>query len=140
MTTFNAKLAGLKLLVVEDEALVMMLLEDMLEDFGCSVVGSAASVTEALTIVGEAPEINAALLDLNLAGEPSHPVADALAARRVPFAFMSGYGPAATQDSRFAAAPVLSKPFEQPALAAVITQLTAPQAESRPSLITPRRK
>jgi CheY-like chemotaxis protein len=73
-------LSSLKVLVVEDEALVSMLVEDMLTDLGCVVVGPAAEIEEALRLAGSA-DIDAALLDVNLGGRPIFPVADALKAR-----------------------------------------------------------
>ena len=74
------RLTGRRVLVVEDEALVAMLVEDALLDAGAAVVGPAATVTEALSLLTkETPDV--AVLDLNLAGETSTPVADALALR-----------------------------------------------------------
>ena len=104
-------LSSLKVLVVEDEALVSMLVEDMLTDLGCSIVGPAAEIEEALRLAGSA-EIDAALLDVNLGGRPIFPVADALKARGVPFAFASGYGAAGLEDGH-RGAPILQKPFRQ---------------------------
>ena len=71
-------LSSLKVLVVEDEALVSMLVEDMLTDLGCAIVGPAAEIEEALRLAGSA-DIDAALLDVNLGGRPIFPVADARA-------------------------------------------------------------
>lgn len=70
-------LSSLKVLVVEDEALVSMLVEDMLTDLGCAIVGPAAEIEEALRLAGSA-DIDAALLDVNLGGRPIFPVADGL--------------------------------------------------------------
>ena len=78
----KASLAGLKVLVVEDEALVSMLLEDMLSDLGCEIVGPIMRLAEALAAAedpGQAMDI--AILDVNLAGERSFPVAEALERR-----------------------------------------------------------
>jgi glycerophosphoryl diester phosphodiesterase len=72
-------LSSLKVLVVEDEALVSMLVEDMLTDLGCTIIGPAAEIEEALRLAGSA-DIDAALLDVNLGGRPIFPVADALKA------------------------------------------------------------
>ena len=104
-------LSSLKVLVVEDEALVSMLVEDMLTDLGCAIVGPAAEIEEALRLAGSA-DIDAALLDVNLGGRPIFPVADALKARGVPFAFASGYGEAGLSDEHRGAA-VLQKPFRE---------------------------
>lgn len=83
-------LAGVRILVVEDEPLVSMLIEDLLLDLGCMVVGPASTVAQALALVGQ--DVDAALLDVNLGAEHVYPVADALAAADVPFAFVTGYG------------------------------------------------
>jgi CheY-like chemotaxis protein len=107
-------LSGLRLLLVEDEAMVAMMLEDMLGDFGCAVVGPAASVAAALELAGR-EAIDGAILDVNVGGEPIYPVAEALAARGVPFVFTTGYG-AADIDRRFAGAPAVQKPFSAGAL------------------------
>ena len=116
-------LSSLKVLVVEDEALVSMLVEDMLTDLGCTIVGPAAEIEEALRLAGSA-EIDAALLDVNLGGRPIFPVADALQTRGVPFAFASGYGEAGlTEDHR--GSTVLQKPFREADLRRVLEGLVA---------------
>jgi len=119
-------LQGLRVLVVEDEMLVSMLVEDMLMDFGCSVVGPAPDLEEAMALAVTA-EIDAALLDVNLAGKPIFPVADALKARGVPFAFASGYGQAGLAEAH-RDAPVLQKPFRQADLERALTSLVATKA------------
>src|SRR5688572_9469506 len=83
-------LAGRHLLVVEDEMLVLMLIEDMLADLGCTSVKAAASVEQALTLIG-ANHFDVAMLDMNLNGDRTHAVAAALAAKGVPFVFATGY-------------------------------------------------
>jgi CheY-like chemotaxis protein len=85
-------LAGRRILVVEDESLVAMLLETILEDMGCTPVGAIATVDEALTVVAGDGQLDAALLDVNVAGQEVFPVAEALRARGVPFVFSTGYG------------------------------------------------
>jgi CheY-like chemotaxis protein len=75
----NSGLAGRRILVVEDEAIVAWALEDMLIELGCRVVGPAARVSQALVIVEKEP-IDAAVLDVNLNGEKCYPIADALSA------------------------------------------------------------
>lgn len=89
MSTGNP-LAGRQILVVEDEAMVVMLIEDMLEEAGCTIT-PVGSIPKALAII-EDKEFDAALLDLNINGETSYAVADALTARGIPFAFSTGYG------------------------------------------------
>src|SRR4029078_2691283 len=86
----NSAFAGLRVLVVEDEMIVAWVLEDMLADLGCAVIGPAARVKQALAMI-DAEAVDAALLDVNLNGQKSYPVADALAARGVPFIFATGY-------------------------------------------------
>lgn len=104
-------LNGLRVLVVEDEALVAMLVEDMLSDFGCTVLGPAGSIRQAIeAIERDAPQ--AAVLDVNLGGEPVYAVADALMARGTPFVLATGYGEMGVAEG-YRAAPVLQKPFEQ---------------------------
>jgi CheY-like chemotaxis protein len=84
-------LMGRSILLVEDEMLVLMDAEDMLADLGCRSVSTAATVDQALSLIGT-EFLDAALLDVNLNGDRSYPVADALAARGIPFAFATGYG------------------------------------------------
>jgi len=103
-------LHGRKVLVVEDELMIAMLVEDMLVDLGCTVVGPAHTLETALKAIEAEPEIDAALLDVNLAGQPVFPVADALRARQAPLIFSTGYGEAGLRDVD-AGAPVLQKPF-----------------------------
>ena len=104
--------------------LVALLIEDLLTELGCAVVGPVSSVAPALSLVrGEA--IDAALLDVNLShGETAYPVADALTARGVPFAFVTGYGRAALRDPH-RARPALQKPFPPQALKGLLTALAA---------------
>lgn len=84
-------LTGRRILVVEDEFLIASVLCDMLEDSGAVVLGPAATVAEAMQLLHENP-VDAALLDMNLNGQWSDPVAEDLQARRIPFVFTTGYG------------------------------------------------
>src|SRR4051812_36415564 len=87
------ELQGLRVLVVEDETLIAMMIEDLLADMGCIVVGAAATIAQALALLADpAFQIDGALLDVNLGGEKVFPVADALAQRAIPFVFATGYG------------------------------------------------
>jgi CheY-like chemotaxis protein len=104
-------LNGLRVLVVEDEAAISLLLEDMLLDFGCEVVGPSARLAAALEAV-EKEKVDIAILDVNVAGEPIYPVAEALQTRSIPFVFSTGYGSQGIKDS-FRDRPVLQKPFAQ---------------------------
>ncbi len=104
-------LKDIRVLLVEDEALVAMLVEDMLADEGCVVVATAARLDEALAHAkNTALEFDVAILDLNLAGESTFAVASALQARGVPFAFATGYG-AGGLPEEWRARPTLQKPF-----------------------------
>lgn len=109
--TSDGDLNGLRILVVEDEAAISLLLEDMLLDFGCEVIGPAARLSAALEAVAQ-EQVDLAILDVNVAGEPIYPVAEALAQRSIPFVFSTGYGSAGIRDS-FRDRPVLQKPFAQ---------------------------
>ncbi len=82
---------GLRILIVEDEMLVAMLLEDMLTSLGCRVIGPASSVASALKLV-DSERLEAAVLDVNLGSEMVYPVADVLEAARIPYVFITGYG------------------------------------------------
>lgn len=103
-------LDGCRVLIVEDEALVAMLLEDILDDLGCKVAGSASNVAKALELVRD-NDLDCAVIDLNLGDETSRPVADALAAKGVPFIIVSGYGEGGVR-SDFPTAVVVGKPFQ----------------------------
>src|SRR3954465_926104 len=76
----SPSLTGLRVLVVEDEMMVSMLIEDMLLDLGCTVVGPASRLDEALVLAKDS-ELDCAVLDVNLGGQPIFPVADVLRAR-----------------------------------------------------------
>ena len=107
----DSPLAGLRILVVEDETLVAMLLEDMLGDLGCEVTAVASRITQAVEIARDpAQVIDVAILDVNVAGEAITPVAEALAARSTPFVFATGYGESGVPEA-FRGRPVLQKPF-----------------------------
>jgi CheY-like chemotaxis protein len=118
-----ADLQGRRVLLVEDEAMIAMLLEDMLGDLGCEVVGPAYALAPALALAGEAP-IDVAILDVNLAGLPVFEVADALRARSVPMVFSTGYGDGGLREVD-RAAPVLGKPFRAGELASALRKALA---------------
>jgi CheY-like chemotaxis protein len=102
-------LSGRRILVVEDELIVARLIEDMLADLGCLVVGPAVSVGDALSMIEQQP-VDAAVLDVNLSGQMSYPVADALAAHGTPFVFSTGYASNRLQEG-YRAFPALQKPY-----------------------------
>ena len=120
------KLKGKRILVVEDEALVSMLVEDELRDAGATVLGPAACVGDALRLVEAAVDggISAAVLDINLDGRHVRPVADRLAALRVPFVFATGYGEGCDTGGH-GTAPLLSKPFAPERLIAAVEALAS---------------
>jgi CheY-like chemotaxis protein len=102
-------LSGRRILVVEDEMLILMIIEDMLSDLGCESVTTAATVDQALALI-DTQVFDAAMLDMNLDGNRSHAIADALAARGVPFVFATGYSGRGMSDGH-RDRPVLRKPF-----------------------------
>jgi len=116
-------LTGLRVLVVEDEMMVSMLIEDMLEDLGCTVVGPAARLDEALALARDS-QIDCAVLDVNLGGQPIFPLADFLREKGAPFAFATGYGDAGLREVD-RGSPVLQKPFRETDLARVLGELKA---------------
>ena len=115
-------LSGRRVLVIEDEMMVAMLLEDMLADLGCTVLGPAARVDQALTIIAAAGSLDAAVLDLNLNGQKSYPVADALVARGVPFLFATGYRRESVMNG-YRSFPQLEKPFKLSELGDALAKL-----------------
>ncbi|CAN7152598.1 response regulator [Brevundimonas sp. LjRoot202] len=106
--------AGRRVLIVEDESLVAMLLETILEDMGCLAVGPAATVDEGLRMAAD-ETVDAALLDVNVAGRQVFPVAQALKDRGVPFIFSTGYGEGGLPDE-WRGQPTLQKPFTEAAV------------------------
>ncbi len=111
-------LEGLRVLVVEDEMMVAMLMEDMLVELGCIVVGPASQLDEAITLANTVA-IDCAVLDVNLGGEPIFPLADLLREKGAPLAFATGYGDAGLRDVD-RGSPVLQKPFREGDLARVL--------------------
>jgi DNA-binding response OmpR family regulator len=107
----SESLSGRRVLVVEDEFLVSLLLEDQLTQLGCEVVRTAASLAEGLSAAAN-DEIDLAVLDVNLNGERSFPIAAALRERDTPFIFATGFGRAGIEPT-FADAPVLQKPYSE---------------------------
>lgn len=114
-------LSGRRILVVEDEFLVLMLTEDMLGDLGCESVVAAASVEQALTLI-EDQTFDAAMLDMNLDGEKPYAVADALTERGVPFIFATGYV-GHDMSGGYGDRPLLRKPFRPAQMAEAFTHL-----------------
>ena len=124
-------LTGLRILVVEDEPMIVMLLEDMLGDLGCAVVGPAYNADKALGLI-QSEKFDAAILDVNLGGQRTTPVAEALQSKDIPFFFATGYGNAGATGT-FSQQLVLTKPFTQSQLEAALQSLFAADNE-RPGL------
>jgi CheY-like chemotaxis protein len=120
MTTDGKTTAGKRVLVVEDELMIRMLLEGMLTDLGHSVAAEAGGIEEALTLARDA-EFDVAVLDVNLNGKPITPVVEILVARGLPFVFASGYGQRGVPEP-YRDNPTLQKPFQSDALAKAIEQ------------------
>ena len=108
-------------LIVEDEILVGMLMEDMLRELGCEVAALSSHLEHALRLA-ESGGFDFAVLDINLNGARSFPVADLLAERGVPFLFATGYG-AKILPERHAGAVILHKPFSLDDLRAALGRL-----------------
>jgi len=117
----GAELAGRRILIVEDESLVAMLIEAILEDLGGETVGPLASVEEALAFLEAAPQLDAALLDVNLAGRQVFPVAEALVATGVPIVFSTGYGEGGLPEA-WRGRPTVQKPFTEAGIRAALHQ------------------
>ena len=125
---------GRAVLVVEDEMMIGLWLEQVLQDLGC-YVSLAATVDQALKLI-QSQSFDAATLDINLTVGDSLPVADALAAKGVPFAFMTGYSK--HKLSRYSDHLVLTKPVRELDLAAALLQILATKGplttESKPTM------
>ena len=107
-----------RILLVEDEALIALMLEDMVEGMGCAVTGLAPRIALGVTLA-DTGQFDVAILDVNVAGENVEPVADRLSARGVPFIFATGYGEAGVP-LRYRGRPVVAKPFRSDQLEADI--------------------
>ena len=110
-----------RLLLVEDEALIALMLEDMVEGMGCAVTGLAPRVALGVAMA-ETGHFDMAILDVNVAGENVEPVAERLAARGVPFIFATGYGLAGIAPD-FARTPTLAKPYSPQDLEATLASV-----------------
>jgi CheY-like chemotaxis protein len=117
-----------RILVVDDEPLIAMLVEDWLNELQCETVGPAGSAPEALALI-DGVELDGAILDVSLGGHNSFAVADALLDRGVPFAFATGRGVECIEQ-RFKDAPTLAKPYDfariQKVLAILLDDSLAP--------------
>jgi PAS domain S-box-containing protein len=136
LTEVHSSTGGLKVsgrprvLLVEDEALVAMMIQECLADFGYQVVGPICTASEAAAKAREA-EFEAAVLDINLGDGAVYPIADVLAARGVPFVFVTGYD-ADSVETRFRNIPILQKPIEREMLKKIFVVAAKACVASRP--------
>lgn len=112
-----------RILIVEDEYLIRMLLEDMLGDIGYSVAAAVGTIDEAKPLA-ESAEIDLAILDVNLDGQPIYPVAEILAKRGLPFVFVTGYGGRNLAEP-YRDRPTLQKPFQSDQLKKTLADVLA---------------
>ena len=110
-----------RVLVVEDEYLIRMLLEDMLDELGYAGAAAVGTISEARQIATNG-EFNAAILDVNLDGQEIYPVADILAERGLPFVFVTGYGERSLPEP-YRGRPALQKPFQAEQLKRTLAEL-----------------
>ena len=117
----TTEFTGLRVLLVEDEPLVCLLFEDMLAELGCEIIGPACDVDRAIALARDHESIQAAILDVNVAGQVVFPVAEILSERGIPFSFATGLSakglPAAWQSY-----PMISKPVTMAQLAEALRQ------------------
>jgi two-component SAPR family response regulator len=114
-------LAGLRVLIVEDMFLIAIDLADQLAGLGCEIVGPDSHVEGALTNI-KAHELDGALLDVNLDGETSFPIASALSSRKIPFIFLTGYDGDTIFPAEFRSSPKLPKPVATETLSTMMKQ------------------
>ena len=119
MASDPAVLRGLRVLVVEDSLLVAEVIAETLESSGCAVVGPVSRLQRAVSVARE-EMLSGAVLDVNLAGEFCFPIAAVLAARGVPFVFLTGYGDIDALPPQFQDTPVVRKPFAPDRLVSLV--------------------
>jgi DNA-binding response OmpR family regulator len=124
-----------RVLIVEDEMMVSMLLEDMLDELGYQVVGPVADLNAARA-VAERGDIDAAILDVNLNGQDTFPLAQLLSERDIPFVFATGYGTNGVSE-HFRHTPALQKPFQSSDLARALRTVLARRLVASPP-VSPR--
>ncbi len=117
----DSLLLGRRVLVVEDEMMVLLYIEDILAYLGCANISSAGTVDSALALV-DGKRFDLAMLDVNLNGQTSYPIADALVAQNIPFIFSTGYSNDRLAE-RFGDRPVLKKPYSEQELGAALAKL-----------------
>jgi CheY-like chemotaxis protein len=117
-----------RILVVDDEPLIAMMVEEWLSELKCHTVGPAHSVTNALALI-RSDQVDAAILDVSLGSEKFYPIADALSANRIPFALATGRL-SADVEQRFKDVPVLMKPYDFDSMRFVVNKLINGEARS----------
>jgi CheY-like chemotaxis protein len=128
---------GRRILLVEDEALVAIMMRDMLTDLGYSVVGPVGDRAAALVAARQA-DIQGAILDLNLRGETTYPVADELIQRGVPFVFLTGYDRGVI-DRHYAEVPLMQKPVDEQTLQRALAIFAEPPSQPSGASVDDRR-
>lgn len=126
MEPSRSPLTGLRVLVVEDEYMVADHIAMLLEDLGCEVAGSAATVEQALELM-QSKQIDGVLLDGNLNGETSAPVAVELRSRSIPFVVATGYGQLELGAEALNGAPRLAKPFSNSQFERILIEAFLPK-------------
>jgi CheY-like chemotaxis protein len=121
----DRSLSGHRILVVEDEMLNLAMLEDILTEAGCESVALAATIDQAMALIDERV-FDAALLDIKLKGKHGYAVADALAARGVPFVLVTGNSVRDIEDG-YRDRPILRKPFKEEKLVQALTRILSPR-------------
>lgn len=122
-----AKLSGLRVLVLEDEALLSMLIEDVLAEFGCITIGPFGDCAAALAFLATEPHgVDVGILDVNVSGQKSDAVAEALDRLGRPFVFSTGYDETALHPD-WRARPCLKKPFRAVDLERVLLGILSPK-------------
>lgn len=128
----DRRASRLRVLLVEDEIMVAVLLEQMLGEFGYEVVGPVARLAKAVEMA-QRERLDLAILDVNLNGKEVYPVAEALAARDIPFIFSTGYGNGGLR-ARYRDRPTLPKPFLRGDLLHVLAVCRAPPDAAAPAM------
>lgn len=126
----EAKPQPLSVFLVEDETLIQMMVADMIEELGHTVIAQASDLNQALSLA-QTTDLDVAILDINLSGQRIDPVAETLSNRNLPFIFASGYRGEGRTD-RFRDRPALQKPFSLSQLAEAIEAALRPSLDNRP--------
>jgi DNA-binding response OmpR family regulator len=121
------KTKKLRFLLVEDEALILLNLKTTFKELGWEVAGTAAKIDAAMSMA-RTGSFDAAIIDVNLDGSMTYPVADILRERTIPFAFTTGYGRTAI-DNTYSDVPILQKPFSRDQLESVVSRLLAVESD-----------